>query len=137
MSPIAQANTGRCDGSRWGAPSTEWCSAMYSTMSSTWASSYPRRRSARGTVWLTISMEPPPTSFLCFTRPRSGSVPVVSAPIMNEIVPVGAATESSALRAPTRRIRSSACSQLRTNRSFSSGWVVTGGTDRAASRCIS
>ncbi len=38
--------------------------------------------SARGTVSLTICIEPPPTSFLNFTRARSGSTPVVSQSIM-------------------------------------------------------
>src|SRR2546430_647342 len=35
---------------------------------------------------------PPPTSFLYFTRARSGSMPVVSQSIMKPMVPVGAST---------------------------------------------
>ena len=45
---------------------------------------------ARGTVWLTICIEPPPTSFLNLTSARSGSTPVVSQSIIRPIVPVGA-----------------------------------------------
>ena len=69
-------------------------------MSSTWAAVYPRLRSARGTVWLTIDIVPPPTSFFSFTSPRSGSIPVVSQSIMKEIVPVGARTVACELRTP-------------------------------------
>ena len=35
-------------------------------------------------------MFPPPTNFLTLTRPRSGSIPVVSQSIIKPIVPVGA-----------------------------------------------
>jgi len=49
-------------------------------------------------VWLTICMEPPPTSFLNFTKEKSGSTPVVSQSIMKPMVPVGASTEAWALR---------------------------------------
>ena len=45
-------------------------------------------------------MEPPPTSFLNFTREKSGSMPVVSQSIMKPMVPVGASTEACALRKP-------------------------------------
>ena len=58
------------------------------------------RRSARGTVWLTIDIVPPPTSFFIFTRPRSGSMPVVSQSIIRPMVPVGASTEAWLLRTP-------------------------------------
>ncbi len=51
-------------------------------------------------VWLTICIEPPPTSFLNFTREKSGSMPVVSQSIMKPMVPVGASTEACALRKP-------------------------------------
>ena len=54
------------------------CSLMYMTISATWSGPYPSLTSARGIVWLTIDMVPPPTSFLVLTRPRSGSTPVVS-----------------------------------------------------------
>jgi hypothetical protein len=54
--------------------------------------------SAPGTVWLTICMEPPPTSFLNFTSARSGSMPVVSQSIIRPMVPVGASTLACALR---------------------------------------
>ena len=57
-------------------------------------------RSARGTVWLTICIEPPPTSFLNLTSEKSGSMPVVSQSIMKPMVPVGASTEAWALRQP-------------------------------------
>ena len=45
-------------------------------------------------------MTPPPTSFLNFTRARSGSTPVVSQSIMKPMVPVGASTVAWALRNP-------------------------------------
>ena len=54
--------------------------------------------SARGTVWLTICIEPPPTSFLNLTSEKSGSMPVVSQSIMKPMVPVGASTDAWALR---------------------------------------
>ena len=57
-------------------------------------------RSARGIVWLTICIEPPPTSFLNLTSEKSGSMPVVSQSIMKPMVPVGASTEACALRKP-------------------------------------
>ena len=55
-------------------------------------------RSASGTVWLTILSMPPPASCLYFTSAMSGSTPVVSQSIRNEIVPVGASTVAWALR---------------------------------------
>ncbi len=55
-------------------------------------------RSAIGTVRLAITMLPPPTSSLYFTSEKSGSMPVVSQSIRNEIVPVGASTVAWALR---------------------------------------
>jgi len=73
-------------------------------------SEYPSLRSARGTVWLTIAMLPPPTSFLNFTSPKSGSIPVVSQSINRPMVPVGASTEAWALRTPWRAPRSTASS---------------------------
>jgi hypothetical protein len=57
-------------------------------------------RRARGTVWFTICIEPPPTSFLNFTNEKSGSTPVVSQSIMKPMVPVGASTLACALRQP-------------------------------------
>jgi hypothetical protein len=54
--------------------------------------------SAIGTVWLTIFIMPPPTSFLYLTSAMSGSTPVVSQSIMKPIVPVGASTVACALR---------------------------------------
>ena len=51
-------------------------------------------------VWLTICIEPPPTSFLNLTSEKSGSMPVVSQSIMKPMVPVGASTEAWALRKP-------------------------------------
>ncbi len=60
----------------------------------------PAFASAAGTVLFTIFMTPPPTSFLNFTRARSGSTPVVSQSIMKPIVPVGASTVACAFRYP-------------------------------------
>ena len=57
-------------------------------------------------VWLTICIEPPPTSFLNLTSEKSGSMPVVSQSIMKPMVPVGASTEAWALRKPFRLPRS-------------------------------
>src|SRR5450756_1659355 len=74
---------------------------MYSTIASMVSSVYPKRRRARGTVWLTICIDPPPTSFLNLTREKSGSMPVVSQSIMKPMVPVGASTEAWALRQPS------------------------------------
>ena len=68
-------------------------------------------RRARGTVWLTIDIVPPPTSFFVLTRPRSGSMPVVSQSIMNEIVPVGARTVACELRTPCSSPSRTAASQ--------------------------
>ena len=51
-------------------------------------------------VWLTICIDPPPTSFLNLTSEKSGSMPVVSQSIMKPIVPVGANTDACALRQP-------------------------------------
>ena len=59
---------------------------MYSTIASACSGWYPRFFSARGTVWLTICMEPPPTSFLNLTRAKSGSTPVVSQSIIRPMV---------------------------------------------------
>ena len=67
--------------------------------------------SARGTVWLTIDIVPPPTSFLVFTRPRSGSTPVVSQSMSSPIVPVGASTVAWELRTPNCSASSTASSQ--------------------------
>ena len=49
-------------------------------------------------VWLTICIDPPPTSFLNLTSEKSGSMPVVSQSIMKPMVPVGASTLACALR---------------------------------------
>ena len=54
--------------------------------------------SAIGTVWLTIFISPPPTSFLYLTSAMSGSTPVVSQSIMKPMVPVGASTVACAFR---------------------------------------
>ena len=55
-------------------------------------------RSAGGTVRLTIVIWPPPTSSLNLTSEKSGSMPVVSQSMRNEIVPVGASTVACAFR---------------------------------------
>ncbi len=47
---------------------------------------------------LTIVICPPPTSSLNLTSEKSGSTPVVSQSMRNEIVPVGASTVAWALR---------------------------------------
>ena len=75
-------------------------SAMNSTIASMVSSAYPIFFSARGIVWFTICIEPPPTSFLNLTSEKSGSMPVVSQSIMKPMVPVGASTEACALRKP-------------------------------------
>ena len=46
----------------------------------------PASCSARGMVWLTICIDPPPTSFLNLTSEKSGSMPVVSQSIMKPMV---------------------------------------------------
>ena len=74
------------------------CSATYASICSTCVSEYPSVRSAIGTVRLAIVMFPPPTSSLYLTSEKSGSMPVVSQSIRNEIVPVGASTVACALR---------------------------------------
>jgi hypothetical protein len=43
-------------------------------------------------------IDPPPTSSLNLIREKSGSTPVVSQSMRNEIVPVGASTVAWALR---------------------------------------
>ena len=73
---------------------------MKATIASIFSSSYPSFFRARGMVWFTICIEPPPTSFLNFTSEKSGSMPVVSQSIMKPMVPVGASTEACALRKP-------------------------------------
>src|ERR1700676_3979528 len=87
-----QSNTGRCSAFRYGAPSTVPCLSMCVTISLLCSGEYPSFISACGTVLFTILINPPPTSFLCFTSAKSGSIPVVSQSIMNPIVPVGAST---------------------------------------------
>ena len=67
-------------------------SSMYSTIASTCCAVYPRRLRARGIVWFTMNIVPPPTSFFALVRARSGSMPVVSQSIMRPMVPVGAST---------------------------------------------
>ena len=73
---------------------------MNSTIASIVSCAYPSFTSAAGTVWLTICIDPPPTSFLNLTNEKSGSIPVVSQSIIKPIVPVGARTEICALRHP-------------------------------------
>src|SRR5947209_14391590 len=72
---------------------------------------YPSFFSAIGTVWLTIFINPPPTSFLYLTSAMSGSTPVVSQSIMKPMVPVGASTVACALRYPNSSPRLTASSQ--------------------------
>ncbi len=62
---------------------------------------------------LTIVISPPPTSSLYFTSEKSGSMPVVSQSIRNEIVPVGASTVACALRKPLWAPMSTASSHAR------------------------
>ena len=49
---------------------------MYSMIAWTCSSEYPRWVNAMGTVWFTIFINPPPTSFLYLTSAMSGSTPV-------------------------------------------------------------
>ncbi len=67
-------------------------------------------------VWLTICIEPPPTSFLNLTSEKSGSMPVVSQSIMKPMVPVGASTEAWALRKPL---------VLPSSTTFAHSWVAS------------
>ena len=83
---------------------------MYATMSALCAASYPSFSSARGTVWFTNCIVPPPTSFFVFTSASSGSIPVVSQSIISPIVPVGASTDACALRYPNCSPRETASS---------------------------
>src|SRR6202049_48968 len=62
-----QSNTGRCSAFRYGAPSTVPCLSMCVTISLLCSGEYPSFISACGTVLFTILINPPPTSFLCFT----------------------------------------------------------------------
>ena len=70
---------------------------------------------------------PPPTSFFVFTSERSGSMPVVSQSIMKLMVPVGASTETCALRTPT----SSASSATSSHTAFASLTMATGARCRS------
>ena len=80
-------------------------------MSSIWDASYPSFSRARGTVWFTNCIVPPPTSFFVFTSANSGSMPVVSQSIIKPIVPVGASTDACAFRNPCRSPSETASSQ--------------------------
>ena len=91
---------------------------------------------ARGTVRLTIARKPPPTSCLCLTSAKSGSMPVVSQSIMNAIVPDGAKTDTCALRKPCFVPRSSARSQASVAALARSFGSVAVGIWREASRCL-
>ena len=86
---------------------------------------------------LTIVICPPPTSSLNLTSEKSGSMPVVSQSIRNEIVPVGASTVACALRYPWRSPASTASSQARcaasTRSASSASWPSS---SYAASRCL-
>ena len=136
LSPIEHANTGRCSACRYGAPTIVLCSSMCPTMSEICSSVYPRCRRARGTVWLTIDMVPPPTSFFVLTRPRSGSMPVVSQSIRNEIVPVGARTVACELRTPCSSASSTAESQASCAADSSSVGTTSSSICATAARCI-
>ncbi len=76
----------------------ELCSATCASICSTCSGEYPSVLSASGTVRLAMVIVPPPTSVLYFTREKSGSTPVVSQSMRNEMVPVGARTVACALR---------------------------------------
>ena len=98
-SPTATSNTGRCSSFRPGAPTIE--PVVHQVRLDLARSPTPSSRASRApapTVWLTIVICPPPTSSLNFTREKSGSMPVVSQSIRNEIVPVGASTVACAFR---------------------------------------
>ena len=91
------------------------------------------RRRARGTVWLTMDMVPPPTSFFVFTRPRSGSTPVVSQSMSRPMVPVGARTLAWALRTPYCSAISTALSQASWAAERTSGGTSSSSMREAAS----
>ena len=78
--------------------------------------SSPSRRSARGMVWLTIDIVPPPTSFFVFTSARSGSIPVVSQSMARPMVPVGAMTTAWLFRTPWSAASRTTVSHARASR---------------------
>ncbi len=87
-----QSKIASCSGLMYGAPSIFPLASMYETISLVCSGVKPIFIKACGTVLLTILITPPPTSRLCFTSARSGSIPVVSQSIMKPMVPVGAST---------------------------------------------
>ncbi len=85
---------------------------------------------------MTMRIVPPPTSFLDLTRPRSGSIPVVSQSIIRPMVPVGARTVAWALRTPCSSAVSTQVSQdSRAAASTLAGARVTSMLPTAA-RCL-
>ena len=97
---------------------------------------YPSFSSARGTVWFTNCIVPPPTSFFVFTSASSGSMPVVSQSIISPIVPVGASTLACALRnpcsSPSATASSHACFAAESIASGTSSASISS----AAARCL-
>ena len=88
-------------------------------------------------VWLTICMEPPPTSFLNLTSEKSGSIPVVSQSIMKPMVPVGASTEAWALRQPlVAPMARQSAHALMASLSTSPSRLVTERTESVAAACL-
>jgi len=91
---------------------------------------------ARGIVWFTMDIVPPPTNFLVLMSPRSGSMPVVSQSMRNPMVPVGASTVTWELRTPADAARRLASSQPAMAASTMSSSTEEWLSERAASRCI-
>ena len=98
-SPTATSNTGRCSSRQAGrADDRAVRGQVRLDLLDLLVAGSRASRSASGTVRLTIVICPPPTSSLNLTSEKSGSMPVVSQSIRNEIVPVGASTVACALR---------------------------------------
>ena len=89
-SPTATSKTGRCSALRPGrADDRAVLGDVRLDLLDLLAACSRASRSASGTVRLAIDIVPPPTSSLYLTSEKSGSTPVVSQSIRNEIVPVG------------------------------------------------
>ena len=100
MSPIEHANTGRCSALNAGRTDDRLVLVDVGDDRGDRVVVVAELRSARGIVWLTMNIVPPPTSFFAFVSARSGSMPVVSQSIIKPMVPVGASTDACELRTP-------------------------------------
>jgi hypothetical protein len=65
---VAVSKTERWPGSRPSAPSTEPFASQWAVMAAAFSAEYPRLRRASSTERLTMRNQPPPASFLCFTK---------------------------------------------------------------------